>query len=293
METPHPGPPADVVAPVSAGWRLLVVPSRTRELAVALGSSIMVPSAIAAPLLLVALVVAVISGSAFMWGAFWVLLVLTVVTVVLLAAAMVFVTLSTRVRWVELQPLGTPAQVVIARFLRSSPLAMADLRRVVVIERLSLGQRQSIKVVLHTRGETVECEPGMSAPLSRVDAQALTDWLTEQLGPVQVVVERQTEVRRDFVRPDEWWTPSRTAELWQVPVDKVAGIAAQHGVEAYGYTPRAHALYSPGTSAIVYDPGRAYEVAEELRAARARGRARAANRRAAPGRAENDAPDPR
>ncbi|MEU9196421.1 hypothetical protein [Streptomyces hundungensis] len=274
---------------MTAGWRLLVVPSRTRELAVALGSSIMVPSAIAAPLLLVALVVAVISGSAFMWGAFWVLLVLTVVTVVLLAAAMVFVTLSTRVRWVELQPLGTPAQVVIARFLRSSPLAMADLRRVVVIERLSLGQRQSIKVVLHTRGETVECEPGMSAPLSRVDAQTLTDWLTEQLGPVQVVVERRTEVRRDFVRPDEWWTPSRTAELWQVPVDKVAGIAAQHGVEAYGYTPRAQALYSPGTSAIVYDPGRAYEVAEELRAARAR----AANRRAAaPGRAENDAPDP-
>lgn len=199
------------------------------------------------------LVVALITGSLLVWGIFWVLLALTVVAVILLTVASMLVTVSLMVRWVELRPLGTPAQVVIARFLRSSTMAMADLQRVVVIERLSLGQRQSIKVVLHTGSETVECEPGTSAPLSRVDAQALTDWLTEQLGRGQVAVERQTEVKRDFLRPDEWWTPSRTAELWRVPVGEVDRIAAQRGVETYGYTPRAPpctalALRSPSTT---------------------------------------------
>ncbi|MER5728969.1 hypothetical protein ABT084_11660 [Streptomyces sp. NPDC002138] len=271
------------------GWRLLFVPSRARELAVALGSSLMVPPVVAAPLLLGFLVAAVISGSSLAWGAFWVLLALTAVAVILLAVAMVFVTVSVTVRWVELRPLGTPAQVVIARFLRSSTMAMTDLQRVVVVERLSLGQRKSIKVVLHTRGERVECEPATTAPLARVDAQALTAWLTEQLGPAQVAVERQTEVKRDFVRPDEWWTPSHTAEVWQVPVGEVDRIAARRGVEGYGYTPRASAMYSPGTSATVYDPARAYEVAEELRAERAA--ARAADGTVAPGPAEDDATD--
>ncbi|WP_406340233.1 hypothetical protein [Streptomyces sp. NBC_00648] len=291
METRHPGPLAEVVSPVRAGWRLLFVPSRARELAVALGGSVMVPPVVAAPLLVAALVAAVISGSSLLWGSFWVLLALTVVAVILLAVAMLCVTVSMTVRWVEFRPLGTPAQVVIARFLRSSTMAMADLRRVVVIERVSLGQRQSIKVVLHTGSERVECEPATSAPLSRVDAQALTDWLTEQLGRVQVAVERQSEVKRDFLRPDEWWTPSHTAELWRVPVGEVDGIAAQRGVETYGYTPRAAAMYSPGTSVTVYDPGRAYEVAEELRAERAAGQA--ADSTAAPGPAEHDATDSR
>ncbi|MCX5016206.1 hypothetical protein OG765_35350 [Streptomyces sp. NBC_00555] len=291
METRHPGSLAEVALPVKAGWRLLFVPSRARELAVALGGSIMVPPLVASPLLLAALVAAVIWGNSFFWGSFWVLLALTVVAVIVLAVAMVFVTVSLTVRWVEFRPLGTPAQVVIARFLRSSTMAMADLQRVVVIERLSLGQRQSIKVVLHTGSGTVECEPATSAPLSRVDAQALTGWLTEQLGQVQVAVERQTEVKRDFLRPDEWWPRSHTAELWRVPVGEVDGIAAQRGVEIYRYTPRAAAMYSPGTTVTVYDPGRAYDVAEELRAERAAGQA--ADSTAGPGPAEDDATDPR
>ncbi|WP_328692875.1 hypothetical protein OHA37_00675 [Streptomyces sp. NBC_00335] len=246
---------------------------------------------VAAPLLLAALVAAVVSGNSLFWGALWVLLALTVVAVILLTVAMTAVTVATTVRWVEFRPLETPAQVVIARFLRSSTMAVADLQRVVVIERLSLGQRQSIKVVLHTRSETVKCEPARSAPLSRVDAQALTDWLTEQLGRSQVAVERQTEVKRDFLRPDEWWTPSHTAALWRVPVGEVDGIAAQRSVERHRYTPRAHAMYSPSTSVTVYDPGRAYEVAEELRAERAAGQA--ADSTAAPGPDEDDATDSR
>lgn len=175
----------------------------------------MVPLVVAAPLLLAALVPAVIWGNSFLWGSFWGLLALTVAAAIVLAMTMMYVTVSLTVRWVELRPLGTPAQVVIARFLRSSTMAMADLQRAVVIERLSPGQRRSIKVVLHTPSETVECEPATSAPLSRADAQALTDWLTEQLGQVQVAVERQTEVKQDFLCPDEWWTRSHTAELWR------------------------------------------------------------------------------
>jgi hypothetical protein len=287
METRRPGSLAEVVLPVTAGWRLLFVPSRARELAATLGGSIMVPPVVAAPLLLAALVAAVLSGNSLCWGFFWVLLALTVVAVIVLTVAMIYVTVSLKVRWVELRPLGTPARVVIARFLRSSTMAMADLQRVVVIERLSLGQRQSIKVVLHTGSETVECEPATFAPFSRVDAQALTGWLTEQLGQVQVAVERQTEVKRDFLRPDEWWTRSYTAELWRVPVGEVDDMAAQRGVESYRYTPRAGAMSNPGTSVTVYDPGRAYDVAEGLRAERA------ADSTAGPGPAEDDATDSR
>ncbi|MEV8533222.1 hypothetical protein [Streptomyces sp. NPDC051211] len=144
---------------------------------------------------------------------------------------------------------------------------------------------------MHTGSETLECEPARSTPLSRVDAQALTGWLAEQLGQFQVAVERQTEVERDFLRPDEWWTRSHTAELWRVPVGEVDGIAAQRGVESHRYTARADAMSSPGTSVTVYDPGRAYDVAEELRAERAAGQA--ADSTATPGPAEDDATDSR
>lgn len=104
METQHPGPLAEVVSPVTAGWRLLFVPSRARELAVALGGSVMVLPVVAAPLVLAALVAAVISGNSLVWGIFWVLLALTVVAVILLAVAMMYVTVSMTVRWVELRP---------------------------------------------------------------------------------------------------------------------------------------------------------------------------------------------
>jgi hypothetical protein len=269
METRHPGSLADVVLPVPAGWRLLFVPNRARELAGALGGSIMVPPVLAAPILLAALVPAVTSGRSLFWGGFWVLLALTAVAVIALAVTMLHNTLALTVRWIEFRPSGTPAEVVIARLLRSSTVAMADLRRVVVIERLRLGQRQSIKVVLHTGSGTVECEPATSSPLSRIHAPSLTDWLTEQFGQVQVPVERRTEVERNFLCPESWWTRSHTAERWRVLAGEVDGIAVQRGVESYRYTPRAGAMSSPGTPVTVYDPGRAHDVADELRAERA------------------------
>lgn len=83
---------------------MLFVPSRASELAIGLGGSILVPPMVAAPLLLAALVAAVVSGNSLFWGALWVLLALTVVAVILLTVAMTAVTVATTVRWVEFRP---------------------------------------------------------------------------------------------------------------------------------------------------------------------------------------------
>ncbi|MER5462118.1 hypothetical protein ABT010_15775 [Streptomyces sp. NPDC002668] len=285
------GFPAGVGSPpkAAAGWRLVFVPSRIRELAVLIGGGVMAPPMIASPLLLAALVAALFSGSPFFWGVLWILLGLTGVAVIVLVVGGMCAAASTMVRWVEFRPEGLPDQVVIARFARSSTMAMAELQRVVVFERLRLGRRKSIKVLLHTRGGTVECKPATLSPLARVDTQRLIDRLTEQLGPAGVVVEGRTESERNFLCPDEWWTPSRIADLWQVPSSAVDGIAAQHGVRGYAYTPRAGAMCSPDRAVTVYDPGRAYEVAEDVRAEQAAGQAFGSG--AAPGPAEDGTPD--
>ncbi|WP_340373831.1 hypothetical protein U5640_00630 [Streptomyces sp. SS7] len=244
------------------------MPSRLREIGVALGASVVVPLWIAAPLLLVALLVAVLTESAQAWAIVWVVLGLTVLAVVGLTLALLVTTSTAMVRWIEFRPHGDATQIVVARFLRSSTVAMADLQRVVVVERLRLGRRKSIRVVLHTRGGTVDCEPGFHAPLSRVGTGALLDWLTGQLGSARAMVEHRTEVDRNFLCPDEWWTPSDLSALWHVPVSAVDELAVRHGIRSYHYTPRGAATYGD-TTKTVYDPARAHEVAEELHEARA------------------------
>ncbi|MFJ8113746.1 hypothetical protein [Streptomyces sp. NPDC096132] len=255
---------AGVVSATPAGGRLVFVPSRVRELGVALGASVVVPLWIAAPLLLVALLVAVLTDSGPVWAIVWVGLGLTVLSVTGLALALMITMSTTMVRWIEFRPQGDATQLVVARFLRSSTVAAADLQRVVVVERLRTGRRKSITVVLHTRGGTVDCEPALLAPLSQVDTEALLGWLTSQLGPAQTAVEHRTEVDRNFLCPDEWWTPSDLSALWHVPVGAVDELAARHGIRSYQYTPRGAATYGDKTK-TVYDPARAHEVAEELR----------------------------
>ncbi|MFK8905627.1 hypothetical protein [Streptomyces sp. YS-3] len=263
-------PLAGVVSARAAGWRLVFVPSRVRELSFTLGASVAVPLWIAAPLLLPALVIAVITESRLVWGILWVGLGLTILVVIGLALALIFTVSNTMVRWIEFRPQGNAKQLVIAHFLRSSTVAAADLQRVVVVERLRAGQRKSLKVVLHTRAGTVECEPGFQAPMSEVGLKALLDWLTSQLGSAQVAVECRTEVDRNFVCPDEWWTESDLAALWHVPVDAVDKLVACHGIRSYSYTPRGAAMYSPDKTMTVYDPASAHEVAEKLRKQRTR-----------------------
>ncbi|MEU1076097.1 MULTISPECIES: hypothetical protein [unclassified Streptomyces] len=257
-------PLAGVVSATAKGERLVFVPSRVREFSVALGGSFFIPLWIAAPLLLPALVIAVLTESGVVWALFWVGLGLTVLAMIGLFLASILVVSTTTVRWVEFRPQGNAQQLVIASFLRSSTVSVADLQRVVIVERIRLGQRKSLKVVLYTRAGKRDCEPGFQAPMSRVDAKALLDWLTTRLRPAHVAVEYRTEVDRNFVCPDEWWAPSSLAALWHVPVGSVDALAVRHGVRSYQYTPRGAAMYSPGKTVMVYDPARVHEVAEKL-----------------------------
>ncbi|WP_158694560.1 hypothetical protein [Streptomyces canus] len=249
----------------AAGGRLVFVPSRIREFGVTLGGSAMVPLWVATPLLLPLLVIAVLTESGVLRAIVWVGLGLTALAVIGLALALMFTVSATMVRWIEFRPQGNAQQLVIARALRSSTVAAADLQRIVVVEGLRLGRRKSIHMVLHTRDGTVQCEPGFQAPMSQVDAEALLAWLTSQLGSAGVAVEYLAKVDRNFACPEEWWTPSHLAALWHVRVGAVDELAVRHGVRSYQYTPRAMALHSPATTVTVYDPDRAYEVAEELR----------------------------
>lgn len=225
----------------------------------------MVPLWVAAPLLLPMLVIAVLTESGLLWAIVWVGLGLTALAVIGLSLALMFTVSATMVRWIEFRPQGNAKQLVIARSLRSSIVAAADLQRILVVEGLRLGQRKSLQVVLHTRDGTVQCEPGFRAPMSQVGAEALLAWLNSQLGSVGVAVEYLAKVDRNFACPDEWWTRSHLAALWHVPVGAVDELAVRHGVRSYQYTPRTMALYSPTKTVTVYDPDRAYEVAEELR----------------------------
>ncbi|WP_406073999.1 hypothetical protein [Streptomyces virginiae] len=265
MTTRDPDPPAGVVSVTAAGTRLLFVPSRLRELGVALGASVLVPLWIAAPLLLAFLVVILFTDSAVAWALFWVVLGLTVLAVVGLVLGLMWMVPATMVRWIEFRPHENATHLVIARFLRSSTIAAADLERVVIVERFRLGQRKSIKVVLHMgRGEEIACEPGFRAPVSLVGTPCLLAWLTDRLGAARTAVEYQKEIDRNFICPDEWWTASALADLWQVPVSAVDELADRHGIRTYRYTPRGAAR----DTVTVYHPGRAHEVAEELRRTR-------------------------
>ncbi|MFD5088939.1 hypothetical protein ACFVYP_33950 [Kitasatospora sp. NPDC058201] len=272
MTLRSPDPLAGVVSTTASGERLVFVPRRIQELGLALGGGVMVPLWIAAPILLPVLLVAALTGSGLLWAVLWAGLGLAVVAVIALATAMVFVSAATMVRWIEFRPQGDAARVVIARLLRSSTVSAAGLQRVVVIERLRLGRRKSIAVVLHTReGAAVKCEPAFRAPLCEVRTEALIDWLTARLGPTSVAVEHRTEVDREFLYPDEWWTGSDLAALWHVPVSAVDELATRHGVRSRRYTPRAGAMYSAPEAVTVYHPGRAHEVAGALRAERETG----------------------
>lgn len=243
----------------------MFVPRRVREVGVAIVGSVVVPLWIAAPLLLPILAVAALTDSGLVWAIAWAGLGLTALVMTGLALALVFETLTTTVRWIEFRPHGSTQQLVIARFLRSSTVAAADLQRVILVERFKAGQRKSLEVVLHARGGTVKCEAGIQAPMFQVSAEALVDWLTSQLSSARIALEHRTEIDRSFVCPDEWYTQAGLAALWQVPASAVDELVVRHGIRTYQYTPRAAAMFSPDTTTTVFDPAGAHDLAEELR----------------------------
>lgn len=253
---------------MAGGRRLEVVPHPVRELLGMLFGGVVLVPLIGLPFVLPSLLVAYFSGYTLVWGLVWAeLVVLGLAAVVVVVAGVVRAPME--VRWVGFRPEHDPPQVEIARLMHRSTLAMDDLRWVTVLERTKLGQRKSITVSLHTTGGTVEGTPSASAPLMRVDAQALTEWLTSELAPCGVEVEYRTEAQKTFQCPEEWLPGGQLAALWKVPPEAVRENAALHGVKSHTYTPRVSAMYNPGNTVTVYDPAHVHEVAETLRASRA------------------------
>lgn len=253
------------LAPSAMDGRLVLVPSRLRELGFVLGASTLIPLWIAALPLLVVLLLAALTESGVIWAVFWVGLGLMVLAVLGLALALTVRLSITMVRWIEFRPQGHAVALVIMGFLRPSTIAASDLQRIVVLERLQAGRRKSITLVLHTSAGTVHCEPARTSPLRTLSTQTLIDLLARQLGPAGAPVEYRSKADRSFPCPDEWWSDSQLAALWRVPAGTVDEVAAHHGVRRYQYTPRTSAAYSAHTTVTVYDPARALEVAAELR----------------------------
>ncbi|MFF7295552.1 hypothetical protein [Streptomyces sp. NPDC008265] len=266
MATREPGPLAGVVSETAAGARLVFVPSRVRAVGFAIGSSILVPVWIAAPLLLAFLFVILLTDSPAAWALLWIVVGLTVLAVAGLILGTAWLA-TAAVRWVEFRPREDPTQVAVAGFLRSERIPVADLERIVVVERFRLGERKSITVVLDRgRGWTTECEPVYPAPVSRVDTRVLLEWLNGRVGAGRTSVEYRKETDQNFSCPADWWTQADLAALWRVPAGAVDELAERHGVRVYRYTPRG----AMTETVSVYHPGRAYEVAEGFWAERAR-----------------------
>ncbi|WP_042371014.1 hypothetical protein [Streptacidiphilus neutrinimicus] len=247
----------------AAGERLVFVPSRIGELGSALGGSVVVPLLIAGPLLVVSLAIAAFTGSGFVWGVLWLLVTLTALAVVGLALTAAVMLSTTTVRWIEFRSKDGVTTLAVARFLRSSSLALTDLRRVEVVERLRAGRRTSVTVVLHTDAGTVDCGP-FSVRLSPVDARAVQGWLSARVGPQPVAVEYRSDSGPGSLFPDEWLTRSALAVLWNVPDGAVDELATRYDVRARRYTPRAAAAHAPGTTVTLYDPVRAHDAARQL-----------------------------
>ncbi|MFF0476449.1 hypothetical protein [Streptomyces sp. NPDC004284] len=262
MTAPNTHPLAGVVSTIAAGERLVFVPRRVLEVGTEIVLGVLVPPVIATPLLIPILGIALGTGS---WAILWAALGLIALAMTVVVPTVVFMKLTEAVRWIEFRPHGSTKQLVIAYFLRSSTVAAADLQRVVLSERFRGDQRKSLEVVLHTRGGKVTCKPGTLGPMSRVGAEALLDWLTSQLSPVGIAVEHRTEIDRNFVCPDEWYSEAGLAALWHVPASEVDALVVRHGIDTYTFTPRAAALSSPSKTITVYDPAGAHDVAEELR----------------------------
>ncbi|MFF8603147.1 hypothetical protein ACF065_33325 [Streptomyces sp. NPDC015232] len=255
-------PLAGVVSTTAAGERLVFVPRRVLEVGTEIVLGVLVPPVIAVPFLIPVLGIALVTGS---WAVLWAALGLIALAMTVVVPTVVFMKVTEAVRWIEFRPHGSTKQLVIAYFLRSSTLAAADLQRVVLSERFRGGRRKSLEVVLHTRGGKVACRPGTLGPMSRVGAEALLDWLTGQLGPAGIAVEHKTEIDRNFVCPDEWYSEAGLAALWQVPASEVDALVVRHGIKTHTFTPRGAALSSPTRTTTVYDPAGAHDVAEELR----------------------------
>ena len=240
------------------GRRLLVAPSRARQLGICFVGGLFVPAVVVGPMALMAMVVGVVTSTSFLVTAGIVLLVLAGISGVLLGAGLGYVTVVTLVRWVEFRPRGIPKRIVVARMGRKLTIAVADLERIAVVERFTLGTRRSITVVLHSHGERVECEAGLYTPLSNVQAQAVVERLGKILEPAGIPVGYEAILVRSNSLVENWWPAQKVAAFWQIPPTAVPDTAKLWNVRS---------MYSPrNLSLLLYDPDDVCEVAERVQA---------------------------
>jgi hypothetical protein len=266
------GPLAKIVSTTPAGSRLKFLPHPSRELGKAVRVWLLGAAGLALPAAGLVTLIPSFFGGVANWFLFFAITA-GVLFLVIFTAAMAFEVHRawSRPRSIELRTAGTPAQVAVVGGWfgrRSQVIPVADLRGVVVAERLKLGRREALDVVLDIGGDKPVTLAADNYATRKVSAGELTTWLRDQLGPTHVTVRRETEVNKNFLCPDQWWQAGTVASMWRVPISEVNSIAGRHHVRTYTYTPREYAMYSPTKTVTVYDPGTAFEVAQELHAQR-------------------------
>lgn len=253
---------------VVAGPRLVIAPSRARQLMTTFCAGLLAPVLLAGPLSVPVLLIPILLGSSqwllvtlIAWG-------LIVVVGVVLGLCMAVEEASSLVRWVEFRLGDTPRRVVVERFARSSTIATADLRRVVVEKYVCLGKQTKVEILLDTGdANRVVCKPEWDKAKRDFDSRALATWLTELLSPAGVAVEHRTSVQQAKILIEDWWTGQQVAAIWGVPAETVPELARQWHVPSYAVTPRIGAMHRPALlgERQVYEPDTVYTVAGQIR----------------------------
>lgn len=238
------------------GWRLVFLPSLTGHLLSSAAAGMVIPLVVTLPatLFCVLPVAGVVGGGAGALRTGLVLFGLLLLAGVAVAVALVRAA-GTDVRWVELRPGAAPTVLVVRRVWGRSTVRVADLRRVVVVERRKLDRRIGVQVVVHTGGETVTCTAGQGSPTERVGVAQLAGWVSERLASAGVLVEWETVTEPALLTVENWWTAEKVAQAWRVPVARVPEIAQQQGVRSHTGLSRIGATHQPGRSTGPrYDP---------------------------------------
>ncbi|GAA1235567.1 hypothetical protein GCM10009665_27200 [Kitasatospora nipponensis] len=268
MAASSPDPLAEVLSRSADGWwRLEFIPDQGVEVRAMLKRSSVLPIQLAIGFLPAILVMGVLLRLLPLGGALLAVVLIPLVGLIFLLVRVLITADAEMVRWIDFCPPDFPDRMVLGRMREKKTETVGELRGVSVVEELRLGDRKSIKVVLHAH-RTVECVPTVQSPMARVDAPALMAWLSEQLAPFEIPVEYLTDIDRNFECPEEWWPGRDIARLiWRVPEQEFERLAAEHGLEGYLFTSPNEGKSTP-EPVLLYNPGVAHGLIEAVRASR-------------------------
>jgi len=239
--------------------RLVLIRQPGRHLAAASLASLVIPLVVGLPVL--CFLVTPLAWGFFGFSAAW--RTVAVLAGLLLAIGLPIMVLLGRaelrtVRWIEVQP----GWVILRRIRGVDRIAMSDLRRIVIVERVKLGRSLGGEVTLETAaGPVVRCPPGP-------EPRALVAWFTAHLGPAGVDVRHETVAERAHLPIESWYSAAQVAGLWQVPVDEVAALAGRLRVRTETYSPRVGAMHGVNQERTVFDPDDVHEAVAAVAGAR-------------------------